>query len=273
MPTQYDKAMQFHALHQGPSVLVIANAWDAGSARLLTGLGFAALATSSGASAGVYGQRDGGITRDQTLAQARLIVEATDLPVSADLEHGFGETLAEVAETYRLAAAAGLVGATIEDATGDRHTPLYDVAQATDRVAAAVQATRALGFPFMLTARAEGFLRGHTDLDDAIKRLQAYEQAGADVLMAPGLPDLAAVQAVCAATSKPLNFMAGIPGKSFSVAALTAAGVRRISLATSLYRAAMGALVAAAREVQEQGTFDYLAQALPTPELSAFMAQ
>ena len=134
-----------------------------------------------------------------------------------------------------------------------------------------MQATRALGFPFMLTARAEGFLRGRTDLDDAIKRLQAYEQAGADVLMAPGLPDLAAVEAVCAAISRPFNFMVGIPGKSFSVAALAAAGVRRISLATSLYRAAMNAVVVAAREVQEQGTFGYLNQSLPTPDLSAFM--
>lgn len=273
MLTQQDKATHFQALHQGPGVLVIANAWDAGSARILAGLGFTALATSSGASASVYGQRDGRITRAQALAHARSIVEATDLPVSADLEKGFGETLAEVAETYRLAAATGLVGATIEDATGDRQQPLYDIAEATDRVAAAVQATRTLGFPFMLTARAEGFLRGSTDLDEAIKRLRAYEQAGADVLMAPGLPDLAAVQAVCAATSKPFNFMVGIPGKSFSVADLTAAGVRRISLATSLYRVAMQAMVAAAREVREKGTFDYLEQALPTPELSAFMQQ
>jgi 2-methylisocitrate lyase-like PEP mutase family enzyme len=231
MMTQNEKATKFRTLHQGPGVFVIANAWDAGSARILAGLGFAALATSSGASAGVYGRRDGRITRDQALAHARAIVEATELPVSADLEKGFGETPEDVAETYRLAAAAGLVGATIEDATGDREKPLYDITEAIERVAAAVQATRALGFPFMLTARAEGFLRGQLDLDDAIKRLQAYEQAGADVLMAPGLPDLAAVEAVCAATSKPFNFMAGIPGKSFSVAALEAAGVRRISLA------------------------------------------
>jgi 2-methylisocitrate lyase-like PEP mutase family enzyme len=271
MMTQNEKATKFRTLHQGPGVFVIANAWDAGSARILAGLGFAALATSSGASAGVYGRRDGRITRDQALAHARAIVEATELPVSADLEKGFGETPEDVAETYRLAAAAGLVGATIEDATGDREKPLYDILEAIERVAAAVQATRALGFPFMLTARAEGFLRGQLDLDDAIKRLQAYEQAGADVLMAPGLPDLAAVEAVCAATSKPFNFMAGIPGKSFSVAALEAAGVRRISLATSLYRAAMNAVVVAAREVLEHGTFGYLNQSPPTPDFSAFM--
>src|SRR5262249_7014071 len=157
-----------------------------------------------------------GIARDQALAHARAIVGATDLPVSADLESGFGGEPKEVAETYRQAAAAGLVGATLEDATPGRSKdkPLFDIGEATERVAAAVEATRNLGFPFMLTARAEGFLRGNTNLDDAIKRLQAYEKAGADVLMAPGLPDLTAVKLVCAAISKPFNFMVGIPGKS-----------------------------------------------------------
>jgi 2-methylisocitrate lyase-like PEP mutase family enzyme len=269
--SQSDKASQFRALHQGPSAFVIANAWDAGSARILAGLGFAAIATSSGASAGVYGTRDGQITRDQALAHAGAIVGATDLPVSADLERGFGDTPQAVAETYRLAAAAGLVGATIEDATGDKDRPLFDVAEATERVAAAVEATRRLGFPFMLTARAEGFLRGNTDLDDAITRLEAYEKAGADVLMAPGLPDLSAVRAVCAAVGKPFNFMAGIKGKSFTVAELAAAGVRRISLATSLYRAAMTGLVDAAREVQDTGTFGYVDRSVPTPEIIRLM--
>jgi 2-methylisocitrate lyase-like PEP mutase family enzyme len=165
------------------------------------------------------------------------------------------------------------VGATLEDATPGRSNdkPLFDIGEATERVAAAVEATRKLGFPFMLTARAEGFLRGNTDLDDAIKRLQAYEKAGADVLMAPGLPDLASVKLVCAAISKPFNFMAGIPGKSFSIAELEAARVRRISLATSLYRAAMGGLVAAAREVKDKGTFGYVDTSLPSAELAGFM--
>ena len=272
---QLDKGNVFRALHQGPGSFVIANAWDAGSARILAGLGFPALATSSGASAGIYGRRDGGITRDQALAHARAIVAATDLPVSADLESGFGEKPEEVAETYRQAAAAGLVGATLEDATPGRSKdkPLFDIGEATERVAAAVEATRKLGFPFMLTARAEGFLRGNTNVNDAIKRLQAYEQAGADVLMAPGLPDLASVQHVCAAISKPFNFMAGIPGKSFSVAELEAAGVRRISLATSLYRAAMGGLVLAAREVKDKGTFGYVDTSLPSAELAGFMQE
>jgi 2-methylisocitrate lyase-like PEP mutase family enzyme len=271
--TQLDKGNAFRALHQGPRAFVIANAWDAGSARILAGLGFAAIATSSAAAAGIYGARDGGITRDQSLSIARAIAGATDLPVSADLESGFGDTPKEVGETYRQAAAAGLVGATLEDATPKRGTdkPLFDIGEATERVAAAVEATRKLGFPFLLTARAEGFLRGNTDLGDAIRRLQAYEKAGADVLMAPGLPDLASVKTVCSAISRPFNFMVGIPGKSFSIAELEAAGVRRISLATSLYRAAMGGLVAAAREVKDKGTFGYVDTSLPSAELAAFM--
>jgi len=268
---QTTKADRFRALHQGPRAFVIANAWDAGSARMLAGLGFQALATSSGASAGVLGKRDGQVTRDEALAHARAIVDATELPVSADLEKGFGDAPAAAAETIRLAGEVGLVGGSIEDATGDRDKPLYDVGHATERVAAAVQAARALPFAFTLTARAENFLRGNPSLDDTIRRLQAFEKAGADVLMAPGLPDLAAVRAVCSALSKPFNFMVGIKGKSFTVAELEAAGARRISLATSLYRAAMGGLLAAAREVQDKGTFGYLDQAVSTPDLNTFM--
>src|SRR5262249_3095395 len=182
--SQSDKATHFRALHRGPA-FVIPNPWDAGSARILAGLGFSALATSSGASAGVYGRRDGEIAREQALAHARAIVGATDLPVSADLESGFGGEPKEVAATYRRAAAAGLVGPALEGGRPGRgkDKPLFDMGEATERVAAAVEATRNLGFPFMLTARAEGFLRGNTNLDDAIKRLQAYEKAGADVLM------------------------------------------------------------------------------------------
>ena len=268
---QTTKADRFRALHQGPRAFVIANAWDAGSARMLAGLGFQALATSSGASAGVLGKRDGQVTRDEALAHARAIVDATELPVSADLEKGFGDAPAAAAETIRLAGEVGLVGGSIEDATGDRDKPLYDAGHATERVAAAVQAARALPFAFTLTARAENFLRGNPSLDDTIRRLQAFEKAGADVLMAPGLPDLAAVRAVCSALSKPFNFMVGIKGKSFTVAELEAAGARRISLATSLYRAAMGGLLAAAREVQDKGTFGYLDQAVSTPDLNTFM--
>jgi 2-methylisocitrate lyase-like PEP mutase family enzyme len=269
--TQSDKAIRFRALHEGPGAFVIPNPWDAGSARILAALGFPALATSSGASAGVLGRRDGKVTRDEALAHARAIVAATDVPVSADLEKGFGDAPAAAAETIRLAAGVGLVGGSIEDATGDRDRPLFDIGQATERVAAAVAAARALPFPFTLTARTESFLRGNPSLDDTIRRLQAFEKAGADVLMAPGLPDLPAVRAVCAAVSKPVNFMAGIRGKSFTVAELAAAGVRRISLATSLYRTAMTALLDAAREVKDGGTFGYLDHALATPDLNGFM--
>ena len=269
--SQTEKANRFCALHQAPGTFVIPNPWDAGSARILAALGFQALATSSGACAGVLGRRDGAVTREEALAHARLIVEATDLPVSADLEKCFADAPEAAAETIRLAGEVGLVGGSIEDASGNKETPLYDFAHAVERVAAAVAAARALPFPFTLTARTENFLRGNPDLGDTIKRLQAFEKAGADVLFAPGLPDLAAVRAVCAAVTKPVNFMVSRRGHSFSVAELTAAGVKRISLATSLYRAAMGGLLAAAREVKEQGTFGYLDTAPTTPEVAGFM--
>ena len=269
--TQAEKAAQFAALHQGPGAFLIGNPWDAGSARILAGLGYAALATSSGASAGVYGRRDGKVSRDEALLHVRAIVDAVDLPVSADLEKGFGDAPEDAALTIRLGAEAGLVGASIEDATGDKDKPLYDIAQAIERIGAAVEAKRKLPFAFMLTARTENFLRGNPDLDDTIRRLQAFEKAGADVLMAPGLPSLDAVRAVCAAVSKPVNFMAGIKGKSFSVAELEAAGVKRISLATSLYRAAMTALQDAAREAKDQGSFGYLEHTMSTPELNNYL--
>lgn len=270
MTTQAEKAEQFRKLHQEPKAFVIANAWDGGSARILGGLGFPAMATSSGASAGTLGRRDGNVTRDEALAQARTIVAATDLPVSADLEKGFGDEPEVVAETIRLAAGVGLVGGSIEDATGRKDEPRYDITLAAERVAAAVEAVKSLPFPFVLTARTENFLNGNPDLDDTIKRLQAFEKAGADVLFAPGLPDLTAVRAVCGAVSKPVNFMVGIKGRSFSVAELEAAGVRRISLAASLYWAAMTGLLEAAREVATQGTFGYLERSM-SKEINKFM--
>ena len=266
-----EKAARFRALHQGPRAFIIPNPWDAGSARILAGLGFQALATSSGACAGVLGRRDGRVTRDEALAHAKAIVLATELPVSADLEKGFGDAPKDAAETIRRAGEIGLVGGSIEDATGNKDRPLFDFSHAVERVAAAAEAARALPFSFMLSARTENFVRGNPDLDDTIRRLQAFEKAGADVLFAPGLPDLAAVRAVCAAVSKPVNFMAGIKGKTFSVAELEAAGVRRISLATSLYRAAMSGLIEAAKEVKEKGSFAYLEGSLTTPELNQFM--
>lgn len=269
--SQHEKAIRFRAFHQAPGPFVIPNPWDAGSARILAALGFQALATSSGAAAGTLGRRDGRVTREEALAHCRAIVGATDLPVAADLEKGFGDAPAVAAETIRLAASVGLVGGSIEDATGDKQKPLYDVGLATERVAAAVEAARALPFPFTLTARSENYLRGNPSLEDTIRRLQAFEKAGADVLMAPGLPDLAAVRAVCAAVGKPVNFMVGLRGKSFTVAELAAAGVKRISLATSLYRAAMSGLLDAAREVKDAGTFAYVERGVSSPDLAAFM--
>ena len=270
--TQREKANAFRTLHETPRAFIVANAWDAGSARILAGLGFSAIGTSSWASGNVYGRGDHGITRAEALAHCRAIAGATDLPVTADLEQGFGATPREVAETYRQAASAGLVGASIEDAIhGADRDALFDIGEATERVTAAVEATRSLDFHFLLTARAEGFLHGHTKLDDVIRRLQAYEKAGADVLMAPGLPDLDSVKAVCAAINRPFNFLIGIPGKSFSVAELEAAGVRRISLASSLYSAAMSGLVAAAREAKDKGTFGYVDASIGCWDLDRYM--
>ena len=271
MPTQTEKAAVFRKLHAGPGAFLIGNPWDAGSARALAALGYPALATSSGACAGTFGRRDGKVSREEALAHASAIVAATDLPVSADLEKGFGDSPSDAAETIRLAGAAGLAGGSIEDASGNKEKPLFDLNHAAERIAAASKAARALGFGFVLTARSENFLRGNPDLEDTIRRLQAFEKAGADVLMAPGLPDLAAVRAVCAAVKKPVNFMAGIKGKSFTVAELEAAGVKRISIATSFYRAAMTGLLDAAREVKEKGSFGYLDRSIATPDLNKFM--
>jgi 2-methylisocitrate lyase-like PEP mutase family enzyme len=268
---QREKAARFQELHESAGVFIVPNVWDACSARLMADLGFQAVATSSAAAAWTIGRKDGGITRDQALAHSRLVVEATDLPVSGDLERGFGDSPKAVADTVRGAAEAGLVGCTIEDSTGNKDAPLYDFPLAVERIAAAVEAARALPFPFMLTARAHNFLYPEPNLDDTIKRLQAYERAGADVLFAPGLPDLATIKTVCTAVSKPFNFMVAFKAKTFPVKDLAAAGVKRISLATSLYRAAMTGLVDAAREVKEKGEFTFLDRLLATPDLNKMM--
>jgi 2-methylisocitrate lyase-like PEP mutase family enzyme len=268
---QNEKAARFRVLHDGPGIFVIPNPWDVASARILAGVGFEALATSSAASACVLGRRDGGLTRDEALAHARMIVNATDLPVSADLERGFGDAPEIVAETIRLAADTGLVGCTIEDTTGNNDRPLYDFNLAVERIAAAAQAARALNFPFVLTARAHNLVYANPSLDETIKRLQAFERAGADVLFAPGLPDLDAVRATCTALSKPVNFMVGIKGKSFTVAELASAGVKRISLATSLYRAAMTGFLEAVSEVRNSGQFLFLDHCASTQELLNMM--
>ncbi|MEU1519797.1 isocitrate lyase/phosphoenolpyruvate mutase family protein [Streptomyces sp. NPDC005811] len=261
---QYSRGALFRALHERQEAFVVPNPWDAGTARLLTGLGFAALATTSAGLAHTLGRSDGtgSVGRDETVANARAIVEATTLPVSADLENGFGSTPDDVAATIRLAAATGLVGGSIEDSTGRPDDPILPFEAAVERVAAAVEAAKSLDFPFTLTARAENHFVGRHDLADTIRRLQAYEAAGADVLFAPALPDADAVRAVVDAVSRPVNVLAGGPGQS-SVAALQALGVRRISLGSSLSRAALGAFLRAAGEVVEHGTFAYVADAVP----------
>ncbi len=265
------KAQRFVDLHRAPGAFLIANAWDVASARTLAGLGYPALATSSGAAAALIGRRDGQISRDEALGQAAAMAAATAIPLAGDLENGFGHAPEDAALTIRRAAEAGLVGGSIEDATNDPARPIYDFTHAVERVAAAVEAARALPFPFTLTARAENFLNERPDPDDTLRRLQAFERAGADVLFAPGLPDLAAVRTVCAAVGKPVNFMVGIRGASFTVAELADAGVKRISLSTSFFRAAMSGLIAAAREAHDEGTFTYLDRIALTSEIHAVM--
>lgn len=269
---QAEKHRLFRSLHEQEGAFVIPNPWNAGTARILTALGFEALATTSAGLAFSAGCRDssGDLTRDDTLANAREIVVSTHLPVSADLENGFGGAPETCAETIRLAAGVGLVGGSIEDATGDADNPIYEFNHAVERIAAACEAARAL--PFVLTARAENFLHGRPDLVDTIRRLQAFENAGADVLYAPGLPDLEAIRRVCEAVAKPVNVVMGLKPSMYSVEELQAAGVKRISVGGSFARAALGALVRAAREVREQGTFTYADDAIPGAEVSRYMA-
>lgn len=272
MPTQREKATRFRELHEAPGTFIIPNPWDGASARILEAMGFPALATSSGACAATLGRPDGAVSREEALAHAALIVQNTSLPVAADLEKCFADDPAGAAETIRLAAGAGLVGGSIEDATGDPERPLFEFEFAVERVAAAANVARSLPFPFVLAARTEGFLRGNSGLQEVVRRLQAFEAAGADVLFAPGLPDMAAVRTVCQSVSKPVNFMVGIPGRSFTVAGLSAAGVKRISLATSPYRAAVTGFIAAITEVRDHGTFGYVNSSVSTRELAAYLA-
>ena len=266
--TQAAKAERFQALHARPGAFVIPNPWDAGSARILEKLGFEALTPTSAGLAFVLGRRDGAgeVTRDETLANAKAIADATDLPVAADLENGFGHAPEAAAETIRLAGEAGLVGGSIEDSTGSPARPIYDFQQAVERVAAAAEAAHALPFPFVLVGRAENFLHGRPDLDDTIRRLQAFEAAGADALFAPGLTRAEDIRTVCASVGKPINVVMGLKSASFSVAELAALGVRRISVGSALSRAALGAFVRAAREIQEHGTFRFAEDALPYAE-------
>jgi 2-methylisocitrate lyase-like PEP mutase family enzyme len=261
-----EKSERFAVLHRD-GIFVMPNPWHAGIARILASMGFPAVATSSAALAGTLGRRDGAVSRDEALAHARSIVDAVEVPVSADLENGYEHQPEGVAQTIRLAVGTGLAGCSIEDATGNDGAPIYAFEVAVERIQAAVDAVRATSSGFVLTARAENFLHGRADLDDTIKRLKAFEDAGADVLMAPGLPDLDAVRRVCASLQKPFSFMAGIKGKSFPLAELKAAGVRRVTLSTSLYRTAMTAAIEAATEVADHGTFGFVESAMATADL------
>jgi 2-methylisocitrate lyase-like PEP mutase family enzyme len=270
MPTQNDKAAAFRALHQ-TGTFVIPNPWDIGTARLLAHLGFAALATTSAGFAFSRGRPDGAVTRKETMKHAREIVGATDLPVSADLENGFGDAPREAAETIRQAAAAGLVGGSIEDATGRKDDPIYEHARAVERVRAAVEAAGRLPFPFILTARAENFLWGRPDLADTIRRLQAFQEAGADVLYAPGLKTREEIATLIRAVDRPVNVLAGIPG-ALGVAELAEIGVRRISIGGSLARAALGAVLKAGHEMRESGSFGFAGTAPSGREINGLFA-
>jgi len=267
-PTQSEKGAAFRALHERNAAFIIPNPWDAGSARILEHLGFEALATTSMGYAFSMGKRDMTVSRDEVLTHIATLAAATSLPVSADLENGFGDAPSTVAETIRLAAAAGVVGGSIEDATGRADDPIYERATAVERVRVAVAAARSLPFAFTLTARAENYLHGRADLTDTIERLEAYEAAGADVLYAPGLRTKEDIAAVCKAIKKPVNVLMGLQGVVLSVNELSSLGARRISVGSALQRTALGAFMRAATEMRDKGTFEFAASAANPREVS-----
>jgi 2-methylisocitrate lyase-like PEP mutase family enzyme len=269
MPTQAEKGLAFRALHQRQRAFIIPNPWDAGTAHLLARLGFEALATTSAGYAFSVGRRDNTIDRAQMMEHVAAIASATDLPVSADLENGFGDTPEIVAETIRLAAAAGLAGGSIEDMSRQPGHSLYEHEHAVERVRAAAEIARAVPFPFTLTARAENYLVGKPDLKDTIKRLQAYQTAGADVLYAPGLSSKDDIAALISSVDRPVNVVMGLQGVQLSLAELSAIGVRRVSIGSALSRAAFGAFLRAAQEMREQGTFTFAQQAVSYRDLSS----
>lgn len=267
---QTRKAQAFKALHEGAGIFVIPNPWDAGSAKMLASLGYQALATTSAGYAFSQGKADGALSLDDTLANVRAIVAATDLPVAVDLENGFADDPAECAKSLLRAAEAGAVGGSIEDATGRADAPIYCFEHAVARIEAAVAAVRTLPFPFILTARAENYLHGNPDLNDTIRRLQAFAEAGADVLYAPGLRSAEEVLAVVRAVApKPVNvLMSG--GLKLTVRELEEMGVRRISTGSALALAAFGEFFRAAEEIQQHGTFGFTAQSMPYAKANQF---
>jgi 2-methylisocitrate lyase-like PEP mutase family enzyme len=272
MLTQSEKGQAFRALHQRQGAFIIPNPWDAGTARLLAHLGFEALATTSAGCAFSAGRPDNSMDRPEIMAHVSTIVSATDLPVSADLENGFGDSPEIVAETIRQAAATGLAGGSIEDMSRQPGHPIYDLQHAVDRIRAAAEVAHALPFPFTLTARAENYVVGRPDLRDTISRLQAYQEAGADVLYAPGLSSKDEIASVVSSVNRPINVLMGMRGVSLSVAELAELGVRRVSVGSCLSRAALGAFLRAAREMREHGTFAFAEDAVSFQELSAMLA-
>ena len=268
-PSQAEKARTFRTLHERGGAFIIPNPWDVGTARLLAHLGFEALATTSMGYAFSLGRLDNSLNREETLTNASAIASATLLPVSADLENGFGDAPEVVAETISLAAQAGVVGGSIEDATGRAEQPIYEIEEAIDRVRAAVAAARYLSFPFTLTARAENYLHGRPDLKDTIKRLQAYQEAGADVLYAPGLATKEDIAAVVSSVDRPVNALMGLQGVRLSLDELSAIGVKRVSVGSTLCRTALAAFLNAAKEMREHGTFTFAAEAASPKEISA----
>jgi 2-methylisocitrate lyase-like PEP mutase family enzyme len=269
MRTQTEKALAFRALHERHQAFIIPNPWDVGTARLLAHVGFEALATTSAGYAFSMGQRDNTVGREPMMAHVRAIASGTDLPVSADLENGFGDDPETVAETIRMAGEAGLAGGSIEDGTQRPDQPIYDLEPAVERVRAAVGVARSLPFPFTLTARAENYLCGRPDLADTIRRLQAYQEAGADVLYAPGLVSREDISSLVKSVDRPVNVVMGLQGVQLSVAELSKIGVKRISVGSALCRAALGAFLRAAREMRERGTFAFASEAVSYREISA----
>lgn len=275
MPTQAEKAATFRALHARSGAFIMPNPWDTGTARLLASLGFEALATTSLGVANSLGRPDGtgAVSRAEVIANCRTIADATDLPVNADLENGYADEPRAAAEIIRLASEAGMVGGSIEDATGDPVRPIYDFTLAVERVQAAVEVARALPVPFLLTARAENLIHGRLDLDDTIKRLQAFEAAGADVLYAPGLRDLPTIRAVVSAVSRPVNVVMSHIDPALTAAELAAAGVKRISVGGSLSRLALAAFLRGAREMKDTGGFTWARDTVTGKELKGVFAR
>jgi len=270
MPSQLEKAKAFRALHERPGAFIIPNPWDAGTAKLLAAMGFEALATTSLGLANMLGSS--AVSLDAILANARAIAEATPLPVSIDLENCGAHEPKRAAEAIRRAAEVGAVGGSIEDSTGDRERPIYDFSLAVERVQAAVEAARALPFPFTLTARAENLLHGRNDLDDTIKRLQAFEAAGADVLYSPGVHDLATIKTVVASVGKPFNLVMGFADPTLTLPQLSAAGVKRVSVGGAMSRFALAAFLKSAREMKDGGSFTYVKDMAPIAELRGAFA-